>query len=239
MTKSRIPILNTDYPVQRVNTINASLPEVPVVEPTTKQQAFFHKGVKLTISNAPFLKINCNANQCDGIESYKDQVLAQYCACSQATNRDANIVTAISGVCSKAADGLSFQIKNFTSKKFTSRLMKGGRLPVGISVERLTEDLDVRTTLDKSVRDQINYINQHGGFNVLGWVCRGTVRDQGVDQPSPAQRNEAPRYIESDELLYHVSLLEPSKKLTADEEKALMELKFDAEALLQNKKAKV
>ena len=71
----------------------------------------------------------------------------------------------------------------------------------------------------------------------MGWLRRGKVRDQGVDQPSSGPRNtDAVRYVESGELIYHLSHIEASKKEELKEDEQYQQLKFDADSLIGNKR---
>jgi len=222
------PLLVSHYPVIHVDSCGAPLPEVGIVEPTTKQQAFFFKNVHLTLLAVYFLLTNCSGDLDDALEAFANGILKPHCACYQVTTRDANI----SGVFNLTIKGSSckFEVKNFTSKSFTGQFLEGQSFPIGTTVESLTADLQDRTELEESIERQISFWNRHGGYDCLGWVRRGNVRDQGVDQPGPTQRNEAVHYVASKDLIHHISQLVPSKpvnNLSAEEKKELEELKID------------
>jgi hypothetical protein len=72
------------------------------------------------------------------------------------------------------------------------------------------EDYEVEDRLFNATRLVFEYINSLGGFQVIGWVKRGEVEDQGVDQPNNGLHHNAQRVmVQSGNLNHHISRLEP------------------------------
>lgn len=231
------PLLMSPYPVIHVDDCQAPLPEVGIVEPTTKQQAFYYKKVQLTLLGVYFLLTNCAGELDDALEAFADGILKPHCACYQVTTRDANISCVFNFIVK--GSNCKFEVKNFTSKSFTGEFLDGRSFPIGTTVESLTADLHDRMELEESIEKQVAFWNARGGYDCLGWVRRGTVKDQGVEQPGPNQRNEAAHYVASKDVHHHISQLVPSvseKDLSKDEKKELKGMKIDLKK--RNKKSK-
>ena len=72
------------------------------------------------------------------------------------------------------------------------------------------EDYEVEDRIYTTAPNVFNYINTIGGFIVVGWVKRGEVEDQGVDQPKNGWPHNAQRVmVQSGNLNHHISNLEP------------------------------
>ena len=70
-------------------------------------------------------------------------------------------------------------------------------------------------------------INNNGKFRVIGWVKRGEVQDQGVDQPNRGLPNNAGRVmVEAGTVNHHITRLDPMMPELLNR-RTLQQKKFD------------
>ena len=122
-------------------------------------------------------------------------------------------------------DGNSIGCK-FISKSFMKDFIYSSALPVGIKASHFGA-YQVEDRLFASFDGICIYVNNNGGWRVSGWVKRGKVQDQGVDQPNNGLPFNASRTtVESGLLNYHIVELQPMSPMELDLE-VLNRLKFD------------
>ena len=182
------------------------LPEVPADEHSDVMHGFVYNSTTAKLFDVYFVQTNCIGDFCDALFACS----GDNCACFTANKREANIVAIFSMTFeTKASPGnppVKIQVKNFTSKKFTKFIMKGQKMPSNIQVHNLNSRLVLRKFM-KSVDDIFAYVNTYGGYDVEGWVKRGMIVDQGVDQPLGNRSQE--RKLNS-ALAYHATSIVPS-----------------------------
>ena len=228
MIDGTLPLSST--PASAIPVISTTqLPTRPVIISSTRMHAFHYPHVKLYSTNHYLLLTNCSGDKCGTLGAMKAGVAMQTCSCNAITSRGGTIVL-LSQLKLKVDDITSFHVTEFTSKSFTLSFFRGAQFPAGITVEILTE----RRTFDdilESIDNQTEYVNQHGGYDVVGWVNRGKILDRGVDQPLPVQRNDPKKKVESGNLIYNLSSVTPAS-LSNDEQTTLEGMKYNAMALV-------
>jgi hypothetical protein len=100
------------------------------------------------------------------------------------------------------------------------------RLAAHIRASHFSQDIE-NNILD-STRRVFQYINERGGFRIIGWAKRGMIRDQGagVQQENQGQQrggygqqaNQANNnnMIENAEVRYHIVRVDPSEPENID-----------------------
>ena len=105
-------------------------------------------------------------------------------------------------------DGSTFTT-DFSSKWFMDQYILAGPLPHGTHAAHL-EDYEVEDRLFTSVSNVCTLFNTRGKVRTLGWVKRGEVQDQGVDQPNNGLPYNAQRVmVEAGTLNYHITQINP------------------------------
>jgi hypothetical protein len=111
-------------------------------------------------------------------------------------------------------------INNFTSTWFLNNYVLMDRLAAHIRASHFSQDIE-DNILD-STRRVFQYINETGGFCIIGWAKCGMIRDQGagVQQENQGQQggygqqaNQANNnnMVENAEVQYHIVRFDPSE----------------------------
>ena len=197
-----------------------------IVESSMKQQAFhWGPGVKIDVFGCDLMDSPCCSGLCGGLELIKDGAMVSRCPCFQITAGDQGVI----GVFNLRISwrNRTVYLHNFTAKAWTAQFFtREGAFPVGVTAARLNADRRVRLRFRRAMQDILILVNDElGGFNFTGWMRRGMVEDQGVDQPT--NRNEERRMVPSGDLIYHGSNIEPSyPALVAQAQNRLNDMKF-------------
>ncbi len=224
------PLLATAHSVKPMKS-KVPLPPCPIVTDTERQSAYHYRGAKLELKSIDALAIPCSANMCAGVEMYPDGALAEDCPCYGISHRQSHITGLFK--LKIITPKRSFVVNNYTSKPFTCFFLKNGQFPRGITASRICSNRRARRAFKHAVEAQIHFINERGGFDVIGWYRQGKVEDKGVDQPGPGQR-ESKRYVPSGKLIYHISCITPTRTLSEDGERELKEMKYDVAQYLDS-----
>jgi hypothetical protein len=59
--------------------------------------------------------------------------------------------------------------------------------------------------LSTKVMDMLALGNDYDGFNISGWIKRGTIADSGVVQPPTWSKWDKPQQVDSGGLTYHLT----------------------------------
>jgi len=220
MSGDSIPILYHQTGVKPVFVSHLFLPEKHFTK-SEHQQAFFYKGVMVSLQNFAIVDTPCNGSFCDSLELISAEKSASSCACWQKDHREQTFVFSMNIIIEHPVSDVKIFCPFFTSKKTTRFLCKNAVIPVGVNTEILRSQ-DCTEDIIKCVRDVFGNVNCRGGWVVRGWTRRGRVKDQGVEQPSG---KAAAQTTLNKEATYHLSHLEP-KKFDVDDA-ALNLLKFD------------
>ena len=124
-------------------------------------------------------------------------------------NRSGNVIVQVD-ITLKCEDGNDINTK-FSSKWFLENYIFTGPLPVGTKAKHF-DSFVVEDKLYESLDRVTNYINNKSKFRIVGWVKRGEVQDQGVDQPSDGlPYNASSVLVQSGTLNYHITRIDPMK----------------------------
>jgi hypothetical protein len=111
-------------------------------------------------------------------------------------------------------------INNFTSTWFVNNYVFMDRLAAHVRASNFSQDIE-DNILD-STRQVFKYINERGGFRIIGWAKRGMIQDQGVavqednqgqqgGYGQPANQANNNNMIKNAEVRYHIVRFDPSK----------------------------
>ena len=189
--------------------------------PENSAQGFIENGCKVEVKSVEVLESVCNGHFCDRQRCVELQKIDKPCGCYFMRGLDSklSIVHDIEVTCQSS--GEKFSMEQFSSLQF-STLYLTQYFPQ--DTKRIefdnTEYLD---ELYDSIDNVTEYINNNGGFTVIGWYKRGEINDQS--------NLEAVEKISSSTVVHHfVSLLPTSfDRLKMDE---LQEMKYDVTNVL-------
>ena len=161
----------------------------------------------------------CGGNLCD-----RQQDDISKCACYQMPNRAGNVIISLE-VKITLHDGSVFN-SYIRSKWFLETFILKGTLPIGTRASNF-EDFEVEDRFFSAVDDVTKYINNLCKFQIIGWVKRGEVMDQGVAQPSQGLPHNAARsMVTSGSLTHHITRLDPMKPSLVSQD-YLSRIQFD------------
>ena len=200
------PILSPQRPILVINS-NFDFPERPIVTEGRDVYGFILLNCLITIRSFQVIDSPCGGNLCDHQSLMNGDVMANKCSCIQMMNRLGNVVF-LFDVEVSTNDGASFTTR-MSSKWFMKNFLITDEFPSGTRAYRF-EDYEVEDRFFDTCNNVFNYINSIGGFMVFGWVKRGEVEDQGVDQPNNGLPHNAQRVmVQSGNLNHHISRLDP------------------------------
>jgi len=104
----------------------------------------------------------------------------------------------------------------------TEFFLKDGLIPTGVSSSMIRQ-VNIVDDIYSAAIDVIENVNGRHGWNVRGWVRRGHVKDQGIEQ-GIGQKDQ--KTTISNKVTYHLSHLEPTACIRADDDE-LNSLRFD------------
>jgi len=90
------------------------------------------------------------------------------------------------------------------------------RIPKGAVAATITGNQKHMGNLSTKVMEMLALGNDYDGFNISGWIKRGTIADSGVVQPPTGSKWDKPQQVDSGGLTYHLTKIAISfiKRLT-------------------------
>jgi hypothetical protein len=96
---------------------------------------------------------------------------------------------------------MSFVVRSFTSKKFTSLFLTDG-VPAGLTASIVNQSPNVLRRFIRNVKRAFTLVNETSRFSVVGWIRKGTVVDDALDATTSS--NDKARVLSS-ETTYHLT----------------------------------
>lgn len=124
----------------------------------------------------------------------------------------------------------------FSSNKF-SKLYLSDHLSPSVQLPQLDLATEEFFELMNCIKKVIKYVNENGGFTVIGWYKRGTINDRTLVNPTTSNSNNTndQEQVDAGEVNYRIVELSPTNKNLLDEssEKGcfLASLKYDVTKL--------
>lgn len=184
-------------------------PLAEVILSSDSQHAFAYERCQVKVDNVTFCKTACIGKVCDAAFTYTTKGFENRCACiGKAKSGEAPIIVVLDLRIWPEGAEKPFVVEKFCSKKFTSLLLKGGRIPMNTDISSLApEKIGIRA-LDQC-RRFVASINDECKFYAVGWVKKGTIVDQGADTGGRYSRQDL-RHVDSGHLTYHLTSLTPA-----------------------------
>jgi hypothetical protein len=226
MSNGTLPLIFTAQSIKSVLNESKSY-EIPPVPQSKNQHGFILRGVDITLLNIQVTNINCGGAMCDGLNMYQNSVTADRCPCYNVLDREGKVCLVLSLKVSDIKDKIKFCVHNHTSKSLTQLFMK--RIPKGVIAATITGNQMHMSNLTTKVMDMLALGNDYDGFNISGWIKRGTIADSGVVQPPIVSKWDKPQQVDSGGLTYHITKIAFA---TPPSEMILRECQFDAGRLV-------
>ena len=130
------------------------------------------------------------------------------CGCFAVLSQRSGIAVSHSIKVLKADDENPIRHQHFSSTKF-QRLYMNGTLQ-GNCKEQTFDGTDVVLDLKASIKDVVKFINENGGFTILGWYRRGIITDKlmaGITEET---------YTTEGDITFHIVSISPTNKNLLD-----------------------
>jgi hypothetical protein len=103
------------------------------------------------------------------------------------------------------------------------------RIPKGAVAATKTGNQKHMGNLSTKVMEMLALGNEYDGFNISGWIKRGTIADSGVVQPPPGNKWDKPQQVDSGGLTYHLTKITYA---SPPSERTLGDYQFNAKGLV-------
>jgi hypothetical protein len=177
--------------------------EIPPVLQSKNQHGFILCGVDITLLNIQVSNINCGGAMCDGLNMYQNSVTADRYPCYNVLDREGKVCLVLSLKVSELKNNIKFCVHNHTSKSLMQLFMK--RISKGAVAATITGNQMHMGNLSTKVMDMLALGNDYDGFNISGWIKRGTIADSGVVQPPTGSKWDKLQQVDSGGLTYHLT----------------------------------
>lgn len=162
-------------------------------------RSFLKNNVSVDVLSTDVLTTQCSGHLCDKQRAIEISRGNRACGCYHMQTRVGNI-TLVHQVTVSSDGRVLLNMDDFSSTRFSKLYLKES-----FSSTVRFNMLDFTPTffnLQSCIDDVIGYINDNGGFTVLGWYKRGEIND--------ISNEETQNQVESSEIGYHIVSLYPT-----------------------------
>ena len=208
-----IPIISTQRP--------AILMERPMSVPSVlirnlginQSRGYVLNNAQLYVQGLTAIQAPCNGNLCD-----KQRIMELKngkCGCYNWREQKSRCVFNHSIVVSPASHGGNTPNKipesNFSSQKF-SQLYLRRPVPNSVRLAQLQDSNEFWDIRDK-IDDLQDYVNDHGGWTVVGWYRLGMVEDKAMQESNNQfNGNQESPLVEASETRFHIIQIYPTRE---------------------------
>lgn len=181
--------------------------------------AFVYNGAKVKVNFTAPVKTTCSGNLCDR-QRISDWNGLKGCGCYGMSPNSTSLALQ-HAISITTTTGETFRMDDFSSRKFSS-LYLSDVIPgsVKLYMLQLTEG-SMKMLL--SVKRCIEFINENGGFTVVGWYKRGVINDKSLlasrnpngtvgGNSGNNKNNEEDVHVDAGEISYHIVHITPSNR---------------------------
>jgi len=215
LLNSSTPILMPSRPIVVIKS-NHILNDRAIYSEGTDLNGFILNDCTINARSFEVRNTKCGGNMCD-----RQQDNISKCACYQMTNRSGNVIIAIE-VTVSTPNG-NFFLSKIRSKWFLETYIYSAVLQAGTRASAF-EDYEVEDNFFQAIESVLDYINRTCKFRIIGWVKRGEIIDQGVEQPNTYNAHKI--LVQSGSLNHHITRVDPMKPHLI-EKRHLKSLKFN------------
>ena len=199
---NEIPILECrggSFVMKTPGTVASIKIDMGVMRNTTR--AFVLNNMEVEMSSMDVYNTKCSGLFCDRQRAVEIRRGNRACGCYSMQTRIGNIVLVHHVTVSKGND-VMLNMDDFSSLQFSHLYMK-----TGFTSSMRFNLLDYTPSyfsLQKAADDVVKYINDNGGFTIIGWYKRGEINDVSNDD----SQND----VESSDIGYHIVSIFPTNR---------------------------
>ena len=139
--------------------------------------AFLYNNVQITVDNVRVMSTSCCGIHCDRQRVADWNTAGRGCGCFNNMSRHYNPAI-IMTVYFKSSDGQTRIMNEFLSRQFLS-FCTIDKIPMDVRASQL-QATNAAYDLQDSIIEVTNYINEIGGWTVIGWCRKGIINDQSL-----------------------------------------------------------
>ena len=209
MMSNQIPMIETRFPaVVMENLMNVSENEVNAGITRNESKAFVLNSCYIDILSSTPEETQCSGLFCDKQRIHEIMERNQGCGCYSMLSRRSNLIIDHSLYIEHTKSDWNTYVEKFSSNRFSNWYLTGA-FPSSIRADTLqmTEEYwNMGHCIERAVR----YINQNGGWTVIGWYKRGMITDQSMITDDIQKNKNSENQVESGIITYHVCYLRPT-----------------------------
>ena len=215
---NEVPMITTTKPaiiMKQPNTVSSVIIRSLSVN---MSRAYVVNGAELFVKQVEAIDAVCNGNLCD--KQRIGQVRSGKCGCYHfvqisKTGVVFNHSIVVTPFDAGAADvQIEITDMSFSSQRF-SQLYLTKPLPNNITLSQI-QDTDEMDSITDKVIDLSNYVNDNGGWTVIGWYRLGMVTDKALADENQSSYRDQPTVdtqVEAGETKFHIVSLYPTNEL--------------------------
>ena len=237
-----IPLIQTHYPAIVLHTPSTFPQFIPHDNlEGESSRAFVLNGAMLSCRAFSCEKTKCGGSFCDRQRMTEWNTTNGSCGCYAQRSRGTNNLTLLYPVMKVNHGGKVYVHKNFSSHSFTLGFLNRD-FPIGVQANDLQLS-EAFWHLGDSIQETIEFVNQNGGWTVIGWYSRGLINDRmltglinnGNPTTSTTNLNNTEVQIDGADMTYHFCKIVPTNEALMNENYRLFELykgiKFDVDTI--------
>ena len=225
-----VPLVKTPHPliVMKRPTV---LPTVSIINEVQidRSLAFVLNNRQLNVNQTFAVSTTCGGNHCDK-QRCGDWNGIKGCGCF-AMNQNCSNLVLVHSIWVYGSNKNRIMQTEFSSTKFSLTYLKQ-RIPSMIQKSALQQS-NAFWDIEDCIEAVVDFVNENGGFTIVGWYKRGSIKDKSLIEAGNTSTNED--IIASGQLNYHIvevlptnqELLDPNSRLGMEMHK----LKYDVSGL--------
>ena len=182
--------------------------------------AFVLNNVEAKLASMDVVTTKCSGLFCDRQRAVEILRGNRACGCYMMQTRVGNVVLVHDVDVSKNGERI-VTMEDFSSIEFSKLYLKKF-FNSSIRFNQLDYN-DTYFSIQKVADDIVKYINENGGFTVIGWYKRGEIND--------ISNEESQNEVESSDIGYHIVSIVPTNRLIVDRTE-FNSMKFDPDLIV-------
>ena len=237
-----IPLIETQHPAIVLKNPRTYLEVLPLENlQGESSRAFVLNGAILSCSAYSCERTKCGGSFCDRQRLNEWNTPLGTCGCYAQRTRGTNNLTLLYPLVKATHEGRNFNHSNFSSTAFTTTFLNQN-FPIGVQANDLQLS-EAYWMLGDTLQDIIQFINDNGGWTVVGWYSRGVINDRtltGMIQSTTtstttSNQNNPEIQVDGADLTFHFCKILPTDSTYLDSNtfngRRLEQMKFDVNSI--------
>ena len=240
-----IPLIETHQPVIVLKVPSSFLQVTPLDNlQGESSRAFVLNGTTISCPSYLCEKTKCGGSFCDRQRLNEWNTPLGSCGCYSQRNRGTNNLTLLYPLMKVVYKDKEYCHTNFSSHSFTMSFLQHD-FPISIQANDLQLS-DAYWRLGDTIEEIISFVNDRGGWTIVGWYSRGVINDRTltgvIDNSTTSTTNQARTtnnaevQVDGSDLTYHFCKIIPTDQTLNNKEShdggQLKNLKFDVDNLI-------